>query len=202
MNDGILLVVLFHTFAAHLSVPDPEAKIRRKLPPESVNIRSFRPPVSEPVSSASLLFNLASSALLHGCHVAPSDCDMHMFDIRFCPTVRSKDINPNNISSAKSKLSRRIQRSLHICLAFLEQWRTVRCCSYPIWSFLVPHIRPSYVSSSTTANWCNNFEYFSSELYIYSIYIHKHECQLRISWRSDLWYLSYKMNDVLNDYGY
>lgn len=85
----------------HLSVVAEPAKTRRKLPPESDMLRSFLLVSSSSVDGE--LFIFSSSFLLHGCQVDPTFSGMHIFEIGPCPTVRSKEIKPNNISSAQEE---------------------------------------------------------------------------------------------------
>lgn len=144
-----------HTLAAHLSVDEAApAKMRRNPLPESDTVSSLRPLVSELVWAASCF-------LLHGCHVAPIFLDTHTLEIRLCPTVKSKDINPNNISSAWTKRATNKQKKLINTLIvyslsdFNIEMNMRNSGVYLIWSFLVLHTKLFYVSSSTTASWCN-----------------------------------------------
>ena len=144
--------------------------MRRKLVPESNTVSSFRWLESESVVSSFSVGLAASWFLLHGCHVAPIFWDMHTLDIGPCPTVRSKDINPNNISSAWTKIeSKKSKLNYHmlnfnILYGLSKQWGIV---VYLIWSFLVLHIKLFYVSSSTTANSAMiNFNIFQTQNHI------------------------------------
>jgi len=82
----------------HLSLPPP-AKTRR-------GFTSFEP--SNAANNLRLLVPCADSALrvsssLQGCHVDATFSDMHILDTGPCPTVKSNDMNPNNISSATTQ---------------------------------------------------------------------------------------------------
>lgn len=75
------------TFSVHLSYPFV-ANLRRALKSKSKNWSSFRP-----LGDAVLL------ASAQGCQVAPTLFDIHIPEIGCCNTVRSKDMNPNSMSS-------------------------------------------------------------------------------------------------------
>lgn len=91
-NDKILPT------SPHLSLPPP-AKTRRGFtsfePWNAAN--NLRLLVPCPDSS------LCVSSALQGCHVDAIFSDMHILDTRPCPTVKSNDKNPNNISSATTQ---------------------------------------------------------------------------------------------------
>ncbi|WVZ03009.1 hypothetical protein V8G54_023815 [Vigna mungo] len=79
----------------HLSLPPP-AKTRRGVtsfePWNAANNLRLLVPCSD--SSSVSVFSW-----LQGCHVDATFSDIHILDIRPCPTVKSNDKNPNNISS-------------------------------------------------------------------------------------------------------
>lgn len=82
-----------HTCSAHLS-PPPPAKIRLAPPPTQRSLRRRSSPASSNIFDSSLL--------LHGCHVSPTDFDIHILEIWPCPTVSSNDMNPSSINSSSS----------------------------------------------------------------------------------------------------
>ena len=85
------------TSSVHLSISFA-ANILRETKPESQSCSSFRPLSLESLSSLLSLY-----LFLQGCQVAPTLLGIHISVIGAWNTIKSKDMNPNIISSEKGK---------------------------------------------------------------------------------------------------
>ncbi|TQE12671.1 hypothetical protein C1H46_001691 [Malus baccata] len=88
------------TLVAHLSYP--AAHIGHPPLESKAEVSHLRELSSEAPLLSLPLSDLISCLLLHGCQVASTAFDVHISEMRSCPTVRSKDRSPNSIFSRAS----------------------------------------------------------------------------------------------------